>query len=103
EINEDSSFTVTEDATYSFTGELNGIRRDIPLYDAVKSDYCLENEDLTCGGFEIITLESVELDGEKLDEDEYEVYEVENEDGSRFFRIEKRLYDSATNVKDEEY
>ncbi len=101
-IEENSRFSVTEESTHIFTGELNGLRRDITLDDSIKNQQCIENPLLTCGGFEFLTFDYLELDGKKLDNNEYKIYEVD--DGyANYFRIEKRLKDPAEYVTNDSY
>ncbi len=102
-IEENSKFNVEESATFIYNGELNGMRRDITLYSDEKASYCAENPDVTCGGFEFLTFKNLEVNGKKLDEADFKLYEVTPEESSsRYFRIEKRLHNPAKNVFDEE-
>lgn len=103
-VNKDTSFTVKETSTFVFTGNLNGLRRDITLHNENKSNNCATSGNYTCGGFEFLTLNSVTVNGEHLDEDDYKVYEVTDEFTSeRSFRIEKRLYSEETYVENDEH
>ena len=102
EIEETSKFNVTEESTYIFNGELNGLRRDITLEDSNKTQSCIRNPALTCGGFEFLTFDSLFLDGIKQKQGEYKLYSINNE-SKKYFRIEKRLKDPAEFVVDEEY
>lgn len=103
-INKDTTYDVSEKVNIVFTGDLNGIRRDITLDDPVKDENCIVNTALTCGGFEFLISKGFTLNGEKLDLDDYDTYEITDEvSGKRSFRYEKRLYDSETYVTNEGY
>lgn len=102
DINENTLFTVTESNTHIFTGSLNGYRRDITLDDDLKDEKCIQNPELTCGGFEFLTFESLFVDGVKQKEGEYNLYTVDDE-FAKYFRIEKRLKDEETYVSREEH
>ena len=93
DINQDSTFSVNEKAKFSFTGDLNGMRRDITLFDADKSQFCTTSGSFLCGGFEFLTFQDLEVDGKVQQEKDYKLYEVTEDSGSRYFRIEKRLHD----------
>lgn len=96
-INQDSTFLVEEKIDLTFDGYSNGVSREILLDNPNCGSF---NTNLTCGGFEFLVLESVELEGEKLNPDEYEKAIVEEEDGSKYFRIRKRLFSEETYVSD---
>ncbi len=101
-IEENSRFSVTEDSTFIFTGDLNGLRRDITLEDSEKSSFCAQNPSLTCGGFEFLTFESLTVNNKPQEEGDYSLYEV-TDSFSRYFRIEKRVKDEETFVSNESY
>lgn len=96
-INQDSTFLVEEKMDLTFDGYSNGVSRAILLDNPSCGSF---NTNLTCGGFEFLVLESVELEGEKLEPDEYEKAIIEEEDGKKFFRIRKRLFSEETYVTD---
>lgn len=101
-INEDTTFKVTENAIFTYTGELNGLRRDIRLNNPLKESTCAKSPTFTCGGFEFLTFDSLVYNGKTLNEDEFNLYEVDIEDTKeKFFRVEKRIYDPAQTVLDE--
>lgn len=101
-INEDTTYIVKETATFEFSGELNGLRRDITLHNEEKNVFCAQNPSFSCGGFEFLQVLSVEVNGRELSEAEYSIYEVNEESSyNRYLRVEHRLYPSATYVVNE--
>ncbi|MBN2100572.1 DUF2207 domain-containing protein [Candidatus Dojkabacteria bacterium] len=77
EINEDSSFDVTEKITYRATGEYHRVWRSITLTDDENYEKCKADPSLQCGGFSTIEiLEVLDEHGRQLSEDEYEISTV---------------------------
>jgi len=102
EIEENSVVNIVEEADYVFTGNLNGIRRDITLYDAQKASQCAVSSNKTCGGFEFLILNDIFLDQNTLSQDDYELYNYSpDESSTNYFRIEKRLFNNETYVDEE--
>lgn len=93
EINEDSTFDVTERLTYLFTGEYRGVRAQIKLADPNRDQYCLQNG-LTCGGIGRIALLGVfDAEGKQLSADQYSLYtEVDEDTEISYFTIERELW-----------
>jgi uncharacterized membrane protein YgcG len=101
-IEENTKFSVTESATHVFSGELNGLRRDITLEDQQRNLNCAGSLYLTCGGFEFLIFKELYVDGVKQSKGDFELYTID--DGTlRSFRIEKRLHDPAEFVTNEAY
>lgn len=94
-INQDSTFEVEEKIDLTFDGYSNGLSREITLDDP---DCNSADTSLTCGGFEFLVLQSVSLNGEELQPDEYEKAIVEEEEGPTYFRIRKRIFAEETYV-----
>lgn len=91
EINKDSTFTVKETIGAIFNGNLNGIRRDVTLFNSANFERCEQNPDETCGGFDILFDAGAGLINGRSNY-QYEAYEFSPEESSdRFFRFEQRL------------
>lgn len=101
-IQENTVFKVQESASFQYTGELNGLRRDIRLNNPEKEATCAESPEFTCGGFEFLTFDKLIYNGKEQKENEFKLYEVTKEDTEeKFFRIEKRVYEPAKSVINE--
>ncbi len=102
-VNKDSSFDVKETSTYKFYGEAHGLRRDVTLSNPSITQKCLDNQTLTCGGFDtIIPIAVYDGNGKKLGTNEYKTYEIENEDGKRYFRFEWELWSDGKELHGDE-
>ena len=102
-INKDTTFNVREFSKLVFTGNLNGLRRDITLKNDLNQRKCESDISFTCGGFEFIKIKSVEVDGKILNDDEYKIYSFTDENGSDYIRIEHRLFPEEKEVFSEEH
>ncbi|MBD3362511.1 DUF2207 domain-containing protein [Candidatus Dojkabacteria bacterium] len=81
EILEDTTMIVEEEMTYKFNGTYRGVFRDITLTDYEDLEFCRENPEYQCGGFNSIEVLEVRGDeGKVLNETEYTVEEYYNED-----------------------
>lgn len=88
EVNQDSTFDVTETITYLANGTFREIYRDITLNDPEDTRRCQNNPSLQCGGFSYIVLLEVRDGNDRLvDESDYYTTEVEMDDGSTAYEV----------------
>jgi uncharacterized membrane protein YgcG len=102
EIEEDTTFIVTENIRSRFTGNFHGLRADIPLINNLCSTP--ETSNRTCGGFEmILPIGIYDEDGKLLtEEDGASVYEFSEEDSSeKFIRFEWEQSSGGTDIINE--
>ncbi len=88
DINKDSTFIVEESAKLLINGEFHGLRRDIPT-----DNFCTVGTQ-TCGGFrQLEILEIRDVNGKILNQDQYSLYNYEDEDTKEnYLRIERELF-----------
>lgn len=75
-VNDDSSMQVSEEISYVFDDEMNGMFREITLSDNENLERCRANANLQCGGFSFINIDKVFVNGEEVEEGRYEIMEV---------------------------
>lgn len=102
-ISNDSTFTVSETIVNKAYGNFHALTRSIPL-NSSEQNSCYPESPSTCGGFDrIIPIAVYSLDGVKYSEDEYKVYEVEDDDtGQRYLTFEKIFYPEGRVMNGEE-
>lgn len=100
DIEQDSTFTVTETITSRFYGEAHGLRRDVTLQDDFKLSQCTEGTNLTCGGFDkLIYLGIFDENDTKVEAAKF--YEVTDDYGKTFARFEWELWPNGKSTNGE--
>ncbi len=76
-VNEDSSFDVTENIKYLATGTYHEIFRDITLNNPENTAMCQSDPSLQCGGFSYLTVTGVfDANGNRVNPSEYTVSQI---------------------------
>lgn len=85
-INKDTTFLVEEVITSKINGFVKGVIRDIPILDYQKRIYCINNPQLTCGGFELLLPIGIFDEYDNKTENSLVYIYQEGSEGQRFYR-----------------
>ncbi len=103
DVNRDSTMRVQETQNYIFNGEFNGMFREITLENDATLGRCKENPRLQCGGFSLINIRQVLVNGEEVEKGRYGVTEV-TDAGERRLRVQYRFDpDDTVMLRNESY
>jgi len=103
-VNKDSSFKVTEKVIYRVYGEFHGLRRDLTLSNPDRDRLCTTTNDLYCGGFDRVVVNSVkDLNGNDIT-GKIDLFNVEDEDtNKKSLRFEWEIFPNGENQNGDQF
>ncbi len=102
DVKEDSTMDISEEISYTFNDEMNGMFREITLDDLENSARCFENQFLQCGGFSFIDVTGVFVNGKEIPEGRYETFETTTM-GEERLRVQYKFDNAPIYISGEKY